>query len=192
LRQKYFELTARATRQPLSEKILVDKLPLNIVHLGLIHRIFPDAHILMAVRHPCDVVLSCFMQKFHLNDAMANFSTIEETAALYNKVMSLYEKYQQELPLKIHYVKYERLLNDLEGETCHLASFLGIEWNEAMLNYRKTALDKGYINTPSYASVSEGIYHHATGRWKRYAEQMAPAKNLLNPWINSFDYDDLL
>ena len=192
LRQKYFELTARVIQQPLSKKLVVDKLPLNIVHLGLIHRIFPDAHIVMALRHPCDVVLSCFMQKFHMNDAMANFSTIEETAVLYDKVMSLYDRYRQSLPLNIHYVRYERLLNDLEGETRHLASFLGIEWNEEMLNYRKTALSKGHINTPSYAAVSEGIYHHATGRWKRYAEHMSAARDLLNPWINVFDYEDLL
>jgi hypothetical protein len=192
LRQNYFELTVRAAGESMAGRILVDKLPLNIVHLALIHRMFPDARIVMALRHPCDAVLSWFMQKFALNDAMANFSSIEDAAVLYDKVMSLLRKYEESLPLRLHYVRYEKLLGDLEGEARKLTAFLGIEWNEQMLDYRKTARGNRYINTPSYAAVSEGIYHHATGRWKHYAERLSPVQELLNPWIRDFGYDDAL
>ena len=42
---------------------LVDKLPLNIVDLGLANLLFPSARVVVALRDPRDVVLSCFMQR---------------------------------------------------------------------------------------------------------------------------------
>lgn len=50
-----------------------DKFPLNILRVPLIYAIFPNAKFIFAARHPFDACLSCFMQDFALNDAMANF-----------------------------------------------------------------------------------------------------------------------
>ena len=69
---------------------LVDKLPLNIVELGVAARLFPDAPVVMALRDPRDTVLSCFMQEFELNDAMAHFATVDGAARLYAAVMGLW------------------------------------------------------------------------------------------------------
>ena len=76
LRRLYF---AEVTRHlgDLGPRILVDKMPLNTIDLGLIHRLFPDARILAALRHPCDVVLSGFMQAMKPNAAMVLFDGIE-------------------------------------------------------------------------------------------------------------------
>ena len=57
-------------------------MPLNIVHVGEIVKVFPKAKFILALRHPCDCVLSCFMQNFKLNDSMANFLSIEDDAIL--------------------------------------------------------------------------------------------------------------
>ena len=91
---------------------------MNITHAGLIHRVFPDAKFILALRHPCDCVLSCFMQTFKLNDAMANFLSLEQSARLYAAVMELWSAYRQKLDLDVHVVKYEDLIQDLEG-TCN-------------------------------------------------------------------------
>ena len=72
-------------------KIIIDKLPLNIIHIGEILRFFPNAKFILALRHPYDSVLSCFMQQFTLNPAMKNFLTINSGAYLYDLVMSLWE-----------------------------------------------------------------------------------------------------
>jgi len=37
---------------------------MNMVLLPIICRLFPDAPIILAIRHPCDTVLSCFLQHF--------------------------------------------------------------------------------------------------------------------------------
>ena len=51
-------------------KYIIDKLPLNIVEIGLIVRMFPNAKCILSLRHPCDCVLSCFMQTFKINNSM--------------------------------------------------------------------------------------------------------------------------
>ena len=54
-------------------------MPLNIVHVGEIVRFFPNAKFILALRHPYDCVLSCFMQNFMLNHAMANFLDLNDS-----------------------------------------------------------------------------------------------------------------
>ena len=39
-----------------------------------------------ALRHPCDCVLSCFMQTFKPNEAMVNFLSLDQSAKLYAAV----------------------------------------------------------------------------------------------------------
>ena len=56
LRDIYFqEVNQHISRAP--NTMLVDKFPLYIRHIPLIMRIFPNAKIILAMRHPCDVVL---------------------------------------------------------------------------------------------------------------------------------------
>ena len=89
LRKRYFkEVDARIERRP--DSLIVDKMPLNTAHVALIHRVFPDARFILALRHPCDVCLSCFMQDFRPNYAMANFFTLESTITFYKAVMGLW------------------------------------------------------------------------------------------------------
>ena len=155
---------------------------------GFIHRLFPAAKFILVLRHPCDCVLSCFMQQFALNDAMANFATIEESANLYNEVMSLWQVYCDKLPLEVHTVKYEDVIADTRGTIEPLLSYLGVPWSDNILDYRKTAASRENINTPSYSQVTEKLYSTAAGRWTRYADQMEDVLPVLAPWIEKFGY----
>ncbi len=169
-------------------KLVVDKYPLNIVHVGLIHRVFPDAKFILALRHPCDCVLSCFMQTFKLNEAMINFLSLEQSAELYAAVMELWFAYRQKLNLDFHVLKYEDLVQDLEGTCKPLIRFLGLEWDDNLHNYQKTASERGSINTPSYSQIVQPLYKQASGRWINYRKQMEPVKPVLQPWIEAFGY----
>ena len=110
LRQIYFTELDKHQKPEDQPAVVVDKLPLNIVEAGLIHRIFPQARFLFAQRHPCDCVLSCFMQDFKINEAMASFQDLEEAARLYDKIMTLWHQYRAVLPLEVHTVRYESLI----------------------------------------------------------------------------------
>ncbi len=168
--------------------VVIDKMPLNTVYAGLIHRNFPQARFLFAQRHPCDCVLSCFMQDFEINEPMANFLDLEDAARLYDKVMSLWQQYRAVLPLEVHTLRYENLIEAFEETLTPALDFLGVGWDDGIRNYAKTAFRRTWITTPSYNQVTQRLYARARGRWERYREQMQPVLPILLPWVRRFGY----
>ena len=58
---------------------LIDKMPLRFLHAGLIQRLLPKARLVFVARHPCDVVLSNFMQQYVVNETNIHFDTLEHS-----------------------------------------------------------------------------------------------------------------
>jgi tetratricopeptide (TPR) repeat protein len=188
LRELY--LAEAATHVPdLEGRILVDKQPFAMVEAPLIYRLFPNARILFVQRHPCDVVLSCFITRFEPNAALANFVTLEGTARLYSDLRKFWSQCRSIMPMIVHLVRYERLVDDAESEMRALTAFLGLEWSDRLLDHRSTAADRGFINTPSYSQVVEPLYDRSIGRWERYRGQMEPVLPMLEPWAKRMGYD---
>ena len=181
------ELTKYLPNKLLHGKVFIDKLPLSIIDVSLILRIFPKAKFILAIRHPLDCILSCFMQTFNLNDAMANFLNLKNTAELYNKSMKLFDIYESIFKLDFHLIKYENLIFSLKDETTKLLNFLDLNWEKEVDNYRSNALDKK-INTPSYNQVTEKIYTRASGRWKNYKNEMHDIMPIMQFWIEKWGY----
>jgi Flp pilus assembly protein TadD len=190
LRQLYFEYVADFVElRP--GNLLIDKFPLNITRVPYILRIFPDARFILALRDPRDCVLSCFMHLFEPNDAMANFYTPEDAAALYARVMGLWRHWAELLPLRHQRVYYENLVKGLPGEIKPLLDFLGMEWREEMARPHEHAARRGHINTPSRSQVTQPIYQRAAGRWRRYLPYMSEVMGTLQPYIEYFGYESL-
>jgi len=190
LRARYFEEMERVST-PAPGKLVIDKNPLASLRAPLIHKIFPDARFVFAVRHPCDVVLSCYMQNFKINKAMASFTDLRNAAVYYDAVMSYWHQCQSIFPLRVHTVRYEAMVEDLEQEMRPLLSFLDLAWEDSIMDHQRTAADRGYIRTPSYAQVTEKVYSRARGRWERYRTYMEPALPILAPWVERFGYEPL-
>jgi hypothetical protein len=188
LREVYFEELNSHVEPDGSHKLVIDKLPLNIIDAGLIHRVFPGSKFILALRHPYDCVLSCFMQNFQLNDAMANFLTLQQSASLYDAVMSLWVHYNNALDLDAGVLRYEDIVQDLQGAAEPLLNFLGLAWHDHLLDFQQTALSRETITTPSYNQVTQSLYTQAIGRWKNYQDQIKGIVPLLEPWAKSFGY----
>lgn len=186
-RRQYWE-TVRKFINLEDDELLVDKLPLNIIRVPLIKRILPNAKFILSVRHPCDCVLSCYMQSFAMNAAMANFLTLEDAANLYRDMMSLWQACETSLSLDVHQVRYEDLTNDFEKELRAVVAFLGLKWDDAILEYRQRIEEKGLVTTPSYHQIGEPIYDRATARWERYREYLEPQMPTLEPFLLNFGY----
>ena len=188
-RRAYFaELDKHVDRD--APGLVVDKMPLNMLGLPVIHTLFPDAKIIFAQRHPCDCVLSGYMQSFTLNDAMACFLTIEGSAALYDAAMRMFTASREALPLKIHTLVYEELVADPEAALKPLIEFIGLDWRPELLDHRATAKARSSIITPSYDQVVQPLNKAPSGRWRRYQEQLAPVLPALLPWAERLDYGD--
>ncbi|MCW5699022.1 MAG: sulfotransferase [Rhodospirillales bacterium] len=185
-REVYFTEAAKYVADPRAG-LLIDKMPLNAIDAGLIRRLFPEAPILLALRHPCDVVLSGFMQAFKPNLAMIQFGTLESTARFYAQVMDLWRHYADLLPLRTLSVRYEDLVADFAAETRRILDFFGLPWDDAVLAYADHAKTRA-ISTPSYHQVVQPIYSRSVGRWHNYRSQFHPVLPLLHPAIQAFGY----
>jgi tetratricopeptide (TPR) repeat protein len=188
LRARYFEALGEIASPP-PGRTIVDKHPLHMARMPLIHRLFPDARIVLVERHPCDAVLSCFMANFQLNHAMRSFTDLEEAARTYDTVFDAWTRAETLLPLAVHRVRYERMVEDLEAEMRPLLAFLGFEWDAQVLDNRAAAAKRDHIRTASYSQVTEPIYRRSAGRWERYRKHLAPVLPILAPWAERMGYD---
>lgn len=173
---------------PSGDRLLIDKMPINLMHAGLIHAVFPKSKFILALRHPCDCVLSCYMQAFALNGAMVRFLDLEDGARFYDEMFSVWEHITGTAALDYHAIRYEDVVGNFRPAIKSLLDFLGLEWNDAVLEYDKTARSKERINTASYQQVTEKLYTRASGRWLRYREQMKPVLDILAPHAERYGY----
>ncbi|WFL78062.1 sulfotransferase [Altererythrobacter arenosus] len=188
-RNRYYEEVGKVAEFA-PGKMLVDKSPLFLYRLPLIRRLFPNSKIILALRHPCDVVLSCFMSNFRLNPAMSNFLRLEDAARFYDLCFTHWKTSRALFGAEVHSICYERLVDDVEREVRPLIDWLGLEWDDSLLDHTATARSRGLITTASYSQVTEPIYKRASGRWLRYREHLDPILDQLAPWCEEFGYED--
>ena len=186
-RDVYFKVAAERT--PLKPgNLVVDKNPLSLNALPLIHRLFPDARIILALRHPCDAVFSCYASNFKLNDGMSSFLQLDTAAELYDLSFSYFEKARELFTPPVHEIRYENVVEDRERELRSLIEFLGLDWSDDVLDHESTAQNRGRIKTPSYHQVIQPIYSQSAGRWTNFRKHLEPVFPVLEPWVARFGY----
>ena len=189
LREAYWQRACPAGK-PKPGDVFVDKLPANLAWIGVLAKVFPDAKFLIAVRDPRDCILSAFQQRFAMGAAMFRMLDLEDAAAWYDASFGAAEAARKVMPdLKAHVVRYENVVTDLEGEARAAIDFLGLDWDDAVLDYREKAARRT-INTPSGPQVDKPVYSDAVARWKPYAFAMNEVRDFLDPWVEYWGYGD--
>ena len=186
-RDEYFRRAEVHLRQPISGRQLVDKMPLNMTELGMISRMFPDAKVILALRHPCDCVLSAFMQNFRMNAAMVHLTSLQGAAKLYAEVFDLWAQLVEVLDVTHYVIRYEDLVADFEHEIRSLIDHLDLPWRDEILSYA-TRSENRRITTPSYQQVLQPIYRRASGRWLNYRDFIKPVLPNLAPYVARHGY----
>lgn len=191
LQEAYFDALGRyCPDQDFSNaSVIVDKLPLNMNEVPLIRRIFPSARFLFALRHPCDCILSGYMQSFKSNIAMDTFLTLENAAELYDLSMSNWRMAVELLKVPHVTVRYESLIENTESQVMPVIEHLRLDWASSLLDHTTTALSRGVISTPSREQVTRPLYLRSRYRWRNYEAQLSPVMDKLNPWISYWGYD---
>jgi len=188
LRELYWR-GADAVLGPLDPATLVlDKNPGYSAHAGFLKLLFPGARFIFALRHPCDVAFSCFMQAFGPNGPLHNFRDLPTTARTYQLTMDLWLRYRDTFALDVHELRYESLVADKQRELRLLLEFLGLEWASDLDDHTRQAKKRGRIYTPSYHQVIRPVYGDAVGRWERYRDHFGPALDILRSYIERFGY----
>ncbi len=187
LRDVYWQLV-RDVLPDRGPRHLVDKNPLNMLCLPMIMRLFPHARIIVCLRHPCDVLLSCSMQPFRSPAFMVLCSSLPRLAHGY---VHAFEQWHRDVAVfapRVLEWRYESVVSQFDDQLARLAQFLEVADASPMTRFAEHARHKRFISTPSYAQVTEGVHRNAIGRWRNYREQFAPVLPLLRPWIERLGY----
>ncbi len=187
LRRAYWRSVETGLANGGTRGLYVDKLPMNLAVLPVVHLLFPEAKVIFALRDPRDVIVSCFRSRFEMNAAMYQFLSLESAARYYDAVMDVAQLARERLPIALHVQRYEDLVDDLRGEAQKLVSFLGLPWTEEVLKYTETA-SRRTVRTPSATQVVRPIYRTAIGQWRHYQRALAPILPVLQPWVTKYGY----
>ncbi len=156
-------------------KRIIDKMPFNYLHLGFIALLFPRARIIHSRRDERDSGLSCYFQNF--NDShpwTTRLADIGAYALAYRDIMA---HWRDTLPLSMLEVDYESIIADQEGQSRGIIDFLGLEWDDACLDFHKP---ERRVRTASNWQVRQPIYKSSVGKWKSYEKHIGPLLATLN------------
>ncbi|MEP6501989.1 MAG: sulfotransferase [Betaproteobacteria bacterium] len=148
---------------------VVDKLPANFLHVGLIHLMLPHARIVRAMRDPMDACFSCWSRLFGADnlpytydlDALAQYWLgYDETMRHWREVLP--EGRMLDMP-------YETLVADFENQARRLVAYLGLPWDERCLGFHA---NPRVVRTASHAQVRRPIYRTSVARWKPFERHL--------------------
>lgn len=150
-----------------STKHFIDKLPLNFLYIGFIHLALPNAKIVHIKRNPMDACYAIY--KYLFKQAYPFSYDLEELAAYYIAYHRLMEYWRKLLPGVIYDIRYEDLVANQESESRRLLKYLGLEWQDACLNFH---LNQQASATGSASQVREPLYSSSVGKWCHYEEEL--------------------
>lgn len=149
---------------------ITDKLPSNFLFLGLIHLALPRAHVIHVRRDPIDTCVSCYTKLFA--EGSLYVYDLGELGRYYRAYERLMDHWRRVLPADaILEVRYEDLLDDLEGQARRIVAYCGLPWHPACLAFHET---RRPVRTASATQVRQPLYRDAVGRWRRYKDHLAP------------------
>jgi len=150
-----------------SAERIVDKMPDNYLYLGLLAALFPKATFIHCRRDLRDVAVSSWMTDFR---SIRWANDPEHIASRFRQYRRLMQHWQTVLPVPVHEVVYEQLIDDFETEARRLLTSCGLEWEPACGRFHETARP---VRTASVTQVRQPLYRRGLARWKHYEETLS-------------------
>lgn len=149
---------------------VVDKLPHNFLHLGMIRKLFPNATIVHCVRNPIATCLSIYKQ--HLSDYHAYSTELCYLSEYYNNYQELMAYWAKAIePLDLVEISYESLVTDHESAVRQLLADCALDFEETCLNFHQ---QNNIVKTLSFAQVRNKIYRNSLRPWKNQEAFIQP------------------
>jgi tetratricopeptide (TPR) repeat protein len=168
-------------------KTLVDKNPSPTARLPIWLRVFPELRVIIALRDPRDVALSCYFQNILLNTTNVNFLSLERIAKHYADLMEVWLTVREWEGFEWLETRYEDIVTDLDREGRRVTEFLGLSWQEDQSRFYENGRKQLY--SPTYRDVTRPVYASSVGRWRAYEKYLAPILHTLEPYRRRLGYD---
>jgi tetratricopeptide (TPR) repeat protein len=187
IRGRYFKSLLREVPGGASNQFFLDKnpSPTNSLHLWL--RLFPELKVIIALRDPRDIVMSCYLQNLPLSPTTANFLSLERAAKHYADLMDVWLRFRELGGFDWIEMRYHEVVANPEGEGRRVTEFLGLPWHPQQASHQEIARKK-ILHSPTYFEAAKPVYKQAAERWRNYASALAPVQERLAPYCKAFGY----
>ncbi len=152
----------------------IDKTPANYLYIGLILKSLPDARIVHLRRDAMDNGYALYKALFRMGCPYSyDLSDIGRYMLAHDALMT---HWRTIAPGRIIDIGYEDVVADTAGETRRLIAALGLDWQDACLNFHE---NRSAAATASAAQVRQPVYNTSVGLWRRYEAELAPLAETL-------------
>jgi tetratricopeptide (TPR) repeat protein len=186
-RRAYLEAMQSMLGETIGSRLHVDKNPAMNLMIPPMRRVFPELKLIVSLRDPRDVIVSCFLRYLPINPVSVCFLTLERTVDRYLLDMGAWLKMREMIDLWIE-VRYEEIVADLRKAAVRLFKTLELPWDESVMGYREQTGRK-LVHSPTYEEVARPIFTTSVGRWQNYERHLAPELGKLTPLVKALGYE---
>ena len=187
MRRRYLKSLFREVHGGSTAKVMLVKNPSATMALHLWLRIFPELKVIIAIRDPRDVLISCLFQNLALTTTNANFLSLERAVKHYTDLMDGWLRLRDLGGFDWIQVRYRDVVRGLESEGQRATDFLKMPWHEAQAKFQESARQK-FLHSPTYQDVTKPVQAQSVDRWKNYAEALQPFQARLASYCREFGF----
>lgn len=158
------EYLARTARWRAARPRMVDKMPENWKHAGILRAMLPGATVIEVRRDPLEAGWSCFKQQFY---QLPHFSCdLSDIGAYLRGCERAMDAWRERAPQRIHLFGYEALLADAEGEIRRLLAACGLDFDSTCLDFHRTrrsvrSASASQVRQPLRADTARAVHYGA-------------------------------
>lgn len=187
MRRRYLKSLFREIQGDVGARVLLVKNPSPTMALYLWLRIFPELKVIIAIRDPRDVLVSCLFQNLPLTALNVNFLSLDRAARHYADLMDVWLRMRDLGGFDWMQVRYRDVVANLAGEGRRATEFLQLSWRDEQEHFHDLAARK-FVFSPTYQDVTRPLQHRSVDRWRNYAQVLEPFQSRLAPYCREFGY----
>lgn len=162
----------RRTKKPK----FIDKANLNWMQIGLILLALPNAKVIDVRRNPLDCCWANFKMLFAEGYPAAN--DLRHIGRFYGDYVRLFDAMHVAAPDRILSLRYEDVVDDIEGQTRRMLDFIGLEFEPQCLDFH---LSESAVATASSEQVRQPLNRKGIGSAEPYRQWLGPLIEELGP-----------
>ncbi len=187
-RAHYWNKMAEILPSPIGSRLLLDKNPGLTDGVHAILRFFSEAKLLVMLRDPRDVILSCLFQDFGWTRLGVACHSLPGAIAAWEATMSHWVTLRSLIPQdQWKEIRYEDFVAGPDSCIAGITEFL--ECDSSTLEASEALSADRFIRTPTYSQIGKSIHSDAAGKWKRYENHFTPYRVRLTPLMEALGYE---
>jgi len=148
---------------------VVDKMPGNYLYVWLIALLFPRAKIIHCVRDPRDIGFSIFTFRFHGEHGYAH--DLGALGWMIGEQTRLMAHWRTALPSPILTLRLDDWVHDFDATLARVLAFVDLPPDPACARFYESDNE---VRTVSRTQVRQPVNARGLGRWRPYAQDLAP------------------